>query len=391
MTDPVRHGTTWVISVHDQKVRVSAPAQVFIGRKPMRPVQVPDNAMRMDVVDASKSMSKNHAKLTVERNGNIELSDLNSTNGTYVIGAQGKLLRVPAENPFAISPEGIQGQFGDVKFEILPLDKVEEQEDTTGESQVTNLFDYQSQASDDAPHSNMSVDDILDLRAGEPTSIFAMQEPASEQKNADNVDDTFTPLFSHALRNSAQAQSESVQPEAVQGDTAQDEPVQTTLDHLSHEQHEAQVENPVENAQSAETPEQTERTQTGSEENPTGLDFGKPHVDVAATSLAAVTEDSGYMPAYEAGSVFDRLSRGDFDHPENMVEISGHTSVEAKSTRDFNTQFEIAQIPELLPFLGLNPFLYDDLYAWLVAQNSPNINSALESNEGYLAWKASNK
>ena len=54
-------------------------------------------------------------------------------------------------------------------------------------------------------------------------------------------------------------------------------------------------------------------------------------------------------------------------------------------------QFDIAQIPELLPFLGLNPFLYDDMYAWLEAQNNDSVNKALESNEGYQTWKASSK
>ncbi|WP_022857304.1 FHA domain-containing protein [Alloscardovia omnicolens] len=302
MTDSAKTSTTWKITVNDQSITVTAPARVYIGRKPMRPVEVPDNATRFDVPDLTKSMSKNHALLTVEDNGQAELSDLNSTNGTYIRNAHDALLRVPAENPYTISSEQISGQFGDVSFEIA-VNQTRQQSAPEGPAPaVQNLFDFKSPVSDDAPAPSMSVDDILDLRAGEPTHMFAMQ------------------------------------PAAVQDEEAEE-----------------------------------------------------PHVDSAATPQVVVNEDSGYVPVYEAGSVFDRLSRGDFEHTDTIVEVRGHTSVEAKSTQDFNVQFDIAQIPELLPFLGLNPFLYDDMYAWLEAQNNDSVNKALESNEGYQTWKASSK
>ena len=302
MTDSAKTSTTWKITVNDQSITVTAPARVYIGRKPMRPVEVPDNATRFDVPDLTKSMSKNHALLTVEDNGQAELSDLNSTNGTYIRNAHDVLLRVPAENPYTISSEQISGQFGDVSFEIA-VNQTQQQSAPEGPAPaVQNLFDFKSPVSDDAPAPSMSVDDILDLRAGEPTHMFAMQ------------------------------------PAAVQDEEAEE-----------------------------------------------------PHVDSAATPQVVVNEDSGYVPVYEAGSVFDRLSRGDFEHTDTIVEVRGHTSVEAKSTQDFNVQFDIAQIPELLPFLGLNPFLYDDMYAWLEAQNNDSVNKALESNEGYQTWKASSK
>ncbi|WP_454893801.1 FHA domain-containing protein [Alloscardovia omnicolens] len=302
MTDSAKTSTTWKITVNDQSITVTAPARVYIGRKPMRPVEVPDNATRFDVPDLTKSMSKNHALLTVEDNGQAELSDLNSTNGTYIRNAHDALLRVPAENPYTISSEQISGQFGDVSFEIAVNQTLQQSAPEGPAPAVQNLFDFKSPVSDDAPAPSMSVDDILDLRAGEPTHMFAMQ------------------------------------PAAVQDEEAEE-----------------------------------------------------PHVDSAATPQVVVNGDSGYVPVYEAGSVFDRLSRGDFEHTDTIVEVRGHTSVEAKSTQDFNVQFDIAQIPELLPFLGLNPFLYDDMYAWLEAQNNDSVNKALESNEGYQTWKASSK
>ncbi|WP_418969662.1 FHA domain-containing protein [Alloscardovia omnicolens] len=342
MTDSAMTTTTWKITVNNQSMTVTAPARVYIGRKPMRPVEVPAGAERFDVPDLTKSMSKNHALFTVDEQGRAELSDLNSTNGTYIHNTQSALLRVPAENPYTLTADSVSGQFGDVQYEIASC--VAEPDPSQQEGPVPpvhNLFDYKSPVSDDAPAPSMSVDDILDLRAGEPTHMFAMTQPA--QDSSHNSMSTEDPV-----------QSE----ENALSITSDEEPA-------------------------SDTPADIDTT--------VATDNNHAHIDAAATQQAALREDSGYMPVYEAGSVFDRLSRGDFTHDETMVEAGGHTSVEAKSTQDFNTQFEIAQIPELLPFLGLNPFLYDDMYAWLEAQNNESINKALEGNEGYQTWKASSK
>ncbi|OZG54094.1 hypothetical protein ALMA_0555 [Alloscardovia macacae] len=316
--DTVFRASQWVVTVNGQTHTVKAPGELYVGRKPLRPVSVPEGAERMDVPDETKSMSKTHALVSVSADGQATLKDAQSTNGTYVQNARGELVRVPAENPYTVFEQSIAGQFGDVQFSLAASPDLS---DDTADSQtklpVVNLFDYKSPAPDDAPAQNMSVDDILDLRAGEPTSMFAMQKPKAE------------------------------------------EPVTAETD--------------VFKAQDAE--KLTEKT----------------HTETATTSLAPLTEDSGYMPVYEAGSVFDRLSRGEFERHEDIIEAGGHTSEEAKTTRDFNAQFDIAQIPELLPFLGLNPFLYDDMYAWLVAQNNEQINRALETNDGYTTWKASTK
>lgn len=323
--DTVFHASQWTVTVNGQSHTVKAPGELYVGRKPLRPVAVPDGAERMDVPDETKSMSKTHARVSVSADGEATLADAQSTNGTYVQNARGELVRVPAENPYTVFEQKVSGQFGDVQFTLTASEELtDDTADSMTELPVTNLFDYKSPVEQDAPAQNMSVDDILDLRAGEPTSMFAMQKPKADPVTAE------TGVFH----------------------------TQDVADEVR-----------------AEAEKLTEKT----------------HTETATTSLAPLTEDSGYMPVYEAGSVFDRLSRGEFERHEDIIEAGGHTSEEAKTTRDFNAQFDIAQIPELLPFLGLNPFLYDDMYAWLVAQNNEQINRALETNDGYTTWKASTK
>ena len=69
------------------------------------------------------------------------------------------------------------------------------------------------------------------------------------------------------------------------------------------------------------------------------------------------------------------------------MQVNGLTSDQAKSTTDFTEQFEIARHPQLLPFLAMNPSLYDDLYAWLSAQGNADIDTALSKNAGYSEYR----
>ena len=94
-----------------------------------------------------------------------------------------------------------------------------------------------------------------------------------------------------------------------------------------------------------------------------------------------------FTPAFEPGSVFERVSQGGFAPPEPAVQIDGMTSDDAKRTTDFTMQFEMARHPQLLPFLAMNPSLYDDLYAWLAAQGNQDIDEALSRNEGYQEYR----
>ena len=63
------------------------------------------------------------------------------------------------------------------------------------------------------------------------------------------------------------------------------------------------------------------------------------------------------------------------------------SSEDARRTPDMTKQFEMARHAELLPFLAMNPSLYDDLYAWLAAQGNKDIDEALANNPGYQDYR----
>ena len=98
-------------------------------------------------------------------------------------------------------------------------------------------------------------------------------------------------------------------------------------------------------------------------------------------------ETGTYAPVFEPGSVFERVARGGFRAPEPTVEVDGMTSDDAKHTNDYTLQFAMARHPQLLPFLAMNPSLYDDLYAWLAAQGNGDIDAALAANPGYREYR----
>lgn len=97
-------------------------------------------------------------------------------------------------------------------------------------------------------------------------------------------------------------------------------------------------------------------------------------------------DEQTYRPAFEPGSVFDRVAKGEYGNQEEVIEVDGMSSDDAKRTSDFALQFEMAKHTQLLPFLAMNPALYDDLYAWLSAQGNEDIDEALQANEGYREY-----
>ena len=110
-------------------------------------------------------------------------------------------------------------------------------------------------------------------------------------------------------------------------------------------------------------------------------------VQVSVADLGEADTTGVYTPAFEPGSVFDRVSKGELKAQEPVVEVDGLTSDDAKTTQDFSTQFEIARHPELLAFLAMNPYLYDDMYAWLAARGEADIDEALSHNKGYQEYR----
>ncbi|RSX51021.1 FHA domain-containing protein [Bifidobacterium samirii] len=109
--------------------------------------------------------------------------------------------------------------------------------------------------------------------------------------------------------------------------------------------------------------------------------------DMRASDGPAPDETGTYEPVFEPGSVFERVARGGFRAPEPTIEVDGMTSDDAKRTNDYTVQFAMARHPQLLPFLAMNPSLYDDLYAWLAAQGNSDIDAALAANPGYREYR----
>ena len=89
--------------------------------------------------------------------------------------------------------------------------------------------------------------------------------------------------------------------------------------------------------------------------------FAQPNDDEADST-------GSFRPAFEPGSVFELVSKGRLAAAEPKIEVNGYTSDQAKTTEDYTEQFAIANCEELLPFLAMNPLLYDDLYNWLEDQ-----------------------
>ena len=143
-----------------------------IGRKPLRPL-ADDGNTRLDVADQTKSMSKRHAMFTVRSNGTASVRDLvNSTQpDPYVVRENGDLLRLPANAEFLLPTSPMRMQFGDVPADFI---RVDDPAAKPLDLKVPDLFGYAVHEAPQEPDAaDMSVDDILDLRAGEPTAIFS--------------------------------------------------------------------------------------------------------------------------------------------------------------------------------------------------------------------------
>lgn len=159
----------WAIEVDGVELtRVRPGESVVVGRKPIRPMMETEATRRVDIDDPEKSMSKRHAKLSVDSYGRAILEDLGSTNGSFVVRDDGALMRVPLGTQITFQRSPMHLQFGDKAIDFREVSS-----DETGEHPVASLFDNLS-PEDIAAAANgaMSVDQILDVRAGEPTTAF---------------------------------------------------------------------------------------------------------------------------------------------------------------------------------------------------------------------------
>ncbi|WP_196779075.1 variant leucine-rich repeat-containing protein [Bifidobacterium choloepi] len=489
----------WVIRVDGSDVAsVDAGQTIEIGRKPIRPLPA-GRYPRVEILDDTRSMSKRHAEFSVKSDGTAFLRDLNSTNGSYLVRTGSELRRLPVGSDFALRSDSVRIQFGDVPVDFVRVAVPQ------SDSAVSNLFDYATgnAAGNDSP--DMSVDTILNLRAGEPTDIFdagsvrtrAAQLRAAEQESFAPLELPINPpalvedqpdanpeehprdLFADAHDIAAgkmeepAPREEPFKPEYHDGprhkspdsDANSRERLVSIQEIASGRLHSASpdysavkpvtgTQQPVAAAgQPATTPEETvaatpaeqaepaaqdsqplESTQSFNpltdfswlvEERETGAvdgaspdesfqrsaaegmaaaetagenaaedysRFQRPATDETTNETAPAAEtaaepgEAGYMPAFEAGSVFERITASEAELNREVVEAGGFTSDQARRTDDYTEQFEMARHPELLPFLAMNPSLYEDLYAWLAAQGNADVDEALGRNAGYAEY-----
>lgn len=464
-----------------EQARIGAGQSVEIGRKPIRPLR-DDGFKRIDIVDNKRSMSKRHALLIVSKNGVATIRDLHSTNGTYLVGDNGNLMRLEPDIDFQLPNSIMRMQFGDV-----PIDFVHVEEDASEDDSVRDLFSYATDDNRQEPDvSDLSVDQILDLRAGEPTGVFHAQSVSqpeltwnhegsvlsSENINVPdaNAVEVEIPVLrkeeeveprnlfddaqessvveqsvveqSDASSDSSVSESENSVPDKDSADSEgnskenfQDDSLSDSLsdnlssDSLSNSQENSQ-ENPTENTQlynqiseennaqnvqnqdifeSVESEDSQNDSVTSDnakfENNELSDSESESNYDSLANSNVVSSYDSAssqssqssqfvnndfydeYTPAFEPGSVFEKVSQGEFDSNHEVIEAGGFTSDEAKQTSDFSEQFEMAKYSELLPYLAMNTNLYDDLYAWLAAQSNADVDEALARNSGYDSYR----
>lgn len=450
----------WTVKINGvDRISVKPGECVEIGRKPLRPL-ADDGNTRLDVADQTKSMSKRHAMFTVKSNGTASVRDLGSTNGSYVVRENGDLLRLPANTEFLLPASPMRMQFGDVPADFIRIDDpVAKPLDL----KVPDLFGYAVHEAPQEPDAaDMSVDDILDLRAGEPTAIFSADNVRRKVDELElgslNITQPVTKndepaiprdLFADALAQHAEQETERKTQQAMDSvvlPKQQTEPESSTVapaskhsrisgivpvDAIAHAvvKHSPSTSEPAvasaavvesdaaagasksaENVQSEDTqpeiaqpataqpaadvPDDQQRTaaEAYQESTAAGVADQQPSAETE-TAQQSVSEASDiystgvHTSVFEPGSVFERVAKGELKAQEPAVEVDGLTSDEAKTTQDFNVQFEVARHPELLAFLAMNPYLYDDMYSWLAARGEADIDEALSHNKGYQEYR----
>ena len=168
-----------------------------------------------------------------------------------------------------------------------------------------------------------------------------------------------------------------------QSNEQQPTPNTTAVEQSVQAEQPVQTVQPVQSAQTAQ-PLQTVQAQP----TPAAADVDARFKPTAQTGEVDQPEQTqAFTPAFEPGSVFERVAKGEFNQREELVEAGGYNSDQARRSDDFAEQFEMARHAELLPFLAMNPALYDDLYAWLAAQGNADVDKALSTNPGYEDYR----
>lgn len=455
----------WMITVGGvEQARVGAGRSVEIGRKPIRPLRE-DGFMRVDVVDNKRSMSKRHALFIVDASGAATIRDLNSTNGTYLVSESGDLLLLDPGVDFHMPDSIVRMQFGDVPVDFVRIEEKAPQGSDASAQPVRDLFSYAPDNDIKEPDAaDLSVDDILDIRAGEPTGVFHAQSvsrpdlvwdsqkrlndaaaaddlgsasAADAGADADDNDNSAVTSAVTAAESSsvepssvadgasvldaasvAESVAEQIKPviagqvvlpvvrdefespveprnlfddaannDSVNNDVSSNDVASNDVDSNNDASNDAATNDSVDNDVStndAVTNNDATNDDASDVINPIDVSDANNISDVSAT---IASDSAQFTPAFEPGSVFEKVSNGEFSARKEVVSAGGFTSEEAQKTDDFAEQFEMAKYQELLPFLAMNTNLYDDLYAWLSAQGNADVDQALAQNSGYSAYR----
>jgi hypothetical protein len=316
-------GNNWIIRSGSDQYVVRPGQSVVIGRKPIRRLP-PTDTPRFEFEDSTKTVSKVHAQFKVTADGKGYLTDLGSTNGTYEIRDDGGFTPLPAQTDYEVRSDG-EALTTSFRF---------------GDATVT------FECVDDTPS------DDTDSRQ---LNLFSQAAHSSHDEDADVVD-----IDSPAFSVSDILEVRTGEPTVA---------FQRLPEQIAHVQPQVAIEE--EEPVIAEHVESLEPVMVQQQAQPEPQTQAQPE----------------YAPVYEPGSVFDRITKGELKNQAPAVVIGNLDSNLAAKTADTGQQYEMAQHREFLPFLALNPSLYDDLYAWLEAINDPEINRALENNTGYHTYK----
>ena len=413
MSEDQRTAQQWIVGVGESDLKtVKSGESVELGRKPLRPL-ADDGYSRLDIADSNKSMSKRHAVFAVDDNGTATIRDLNSTNGSFVVRPNGELMRLPSDVDFMLPSSPITMQFGDVK---VTFRRERVAADAEAKPAVADLFDYA--LADEGPQepdaADMSVDDILNLRAGEPTALFNARNVASRVDALHKAErQSFAPVRVGEAEYEVLPSVSLVQPQDEAHDDAprdlfadaqaeadaraerDREDVELT-DAIDRAKAQAATVQGVNEALAADAAESDTLAQLKSDTIAVNDLFGARNADRQQDESDA-RQDSLNLPEHgqdeeQSEPTQERQEEHLELHGEvigafGSIEVDGLTSDEAKRTDDFTVQFEMARHPQLLPFLAMNPSLYDDLYAWLSALGNQDIDAALSRNPGYAEYR----
>jgi hypothetical protein len=114
-TTPIPSSWRLIIPGIEAPVLVDDTAVLFLGRAPVAPPDRP-GARVLAVPDPEKSISKTHAMLELEF-GVLRVHDLNSTNGVWVVPADGEAIEVEPGQPVVIPPNS-ELEVGDVVMRV---------------------------------------------------------------------------------------------------------------------------------------------------------------------------------------------------------------------------------------------------------------------------------